>query len=182
MARLVTGYAENYYPVGKIVGVRGIRGEMVVQHTMGEDPVLDQWEVVFIELRKHSFIPYFIQSAQLPNTHELWLQLQEIQTREQALPLIHKQLYLPEEEFRARAPHSPFQLLGYEIHIQDKSSPGCLGLVEEIIEAPTQLILKTFYQQKEILIPLNEQTWVATDSRKRQLHLRLPEGLLDVYL
>ncbi|QOR76419.1 MAG: 16S rRNA processing protein RimM [Thermoflavifilum sp.] len=182
MARLVTGYVENYYPVGKIVGVRGIKGEMVIQHTMGEDPMLDGWEVVFIEEHKQSFIPHFILSAQLVQPDELWLQLDDIHTREQALLLVHKQVYLPEEEFRTRAPHSPLQLLGYEIRIDDPSQPERLGLVEEIIETPTQLIVKTHYQQKEILIPLHAQTWVATDARKKHLYLRLPDGLLDVYL
>ncbi|MBX5438608.1 MAG: 16S rRNA processing protein RimM [Thermoflavifilum sp.] len=182
MARLVTGYGENYYPVGKIVGVRGIKGEMVVQHTMGKNPVLEQWEVVFIEERPQSFIPYFILSIEPSRVDEFWLQVDEIHSREQALPLVHKQLYLPEKEFRKRAPHSPLQLLGYEIRPQAPDHPQVLGVVEEIVQAPTQLILKTHYQQKEILIPLNEQTWLGTDARLRHVYVQLPEGLLDVYL
>jgi 16S rRNA processing protein RimM len=37
------------------------------------------------------------------------------------------------------------------------------------------------YQQKEALLPVNEQTLQKIDRKKQILHTRLPEGLLEIY-
>jgi len=42
--------------------------------------------------------------------------------------------------------------------------------------------LQTSIEGKEALIPLHEETLVSIDRKKNEVHVTLPEGLLDVYL
>lgn len=172
----------SFFPIGKIVAVKGIQGQLIAQHTLGKDPVLTDWKIVFIEPRRNSYIPYFIQQVYLIDDNQLLFKLEEIDTREQALRLIHKPLYLPEAEFRSRAPHSLLRLLGYHIINANASAFQSLGQVEEIIQASGQLIVKTHFQNRELLIPLNEHTWIATDHAQQTVQVKPPEGLIDVYL
>ena len=57
-----------------------------------------------------------------------------------------------------------------------------LGQVEAVIEQPQQILLQLSIRQKEVLIPLHENTLKNIDRKKKQVHVVLPEGLLDIYL
>jgi 16S rRNA processing protein RimM len=63
----------------------------------------------------------------------------------------------------------------------DKSK-GELGIVDDMMQMPTQWIAQMNYKGKEVLMPLVEQTIESIDLKKKTLHLDLPEGLLEVYL
>jgi 16S rRNA processing protein RimM len=68
--------------------------------------------------------------------------------------------------------------LGYTI-IQEKKS---LGDILEVIEQPHQMLCRIEINEKEVLIPLNEDTLKKIDHKKKQVIVQLPEGLLEIYL
>ncbi len=47
---------------------------------------------------------------------------------------------------------------------------GELGTVDEIIEMPHQLLARVTYKEKEMLLPLNEQTMLKVDRKGKILH------------
>jgi len=51
-----------------------------------------------------------------------------------------------------------------------------------VIEQPHQILLKITYQEKEVLIPLHAETLKGVDPKSRQVHVQLPDGLLEIYL
>jgi 16S rRNA processing protein RimM len=51
----------------------------------------------------------------------------------------------------------------------------------EVIEQPHQVLCRIDLGGKEALIPMHEQTLRRVDQRKREVHVELPDGLLDVY-
>ena len=100
-------------------------------------------------------------------------------TREDALKLVQKEVWLTEADFKKFAAKSaPASLLGYTI-IDDGNE---LGTILEVIEQPHQIICRIEVQSKEVLIPLNEAFLEKVDHRKKQVLVTLPEGLLDIYL
>ena len=68
--------------------------------------------------------------------------------------------------------------MGYQVNDQGRN----LGTILEIIEQPHQVLCRLEMESKEVLIPVNEQTLVKIDHSSKTLLLRLPEGLLEVYL
>jgi 16S rRNA processing protein RimM len=52
----------------------------------------------------------------------------------------------------------------------------------EIIEQPHQLLCRIEINEKEVLIPLHEDTIRKIDKKLKQVIVELPEGLLDIYL
>jgi 16S rRNA processing protein RimM len=72
---------------------------------------------------------------------------------------------------------SPLSLLGYMVVEEGK----VLGKIEEVIEQPHQLMVTILYQGQEAYIPLHEESLKGVDHAKKQVHVLLPDGLLDLY-
>lgn len=170
---------ESYIKTGKLVSAHGLTGELVLQHELGKRSDLRSLKALFVEVKKGSFLPYFITRAKATANNEVLVLLEGIADREQAQQLVGKYCWLPQEQFtKLAAPSAPATLLGYRILEEDKE----LGTIEEVIEQPQQLLCKIIMQQKEVLIPLHESSLLSIDHDDKIVYVQLPEGLLDIYL
>lgn len=165
------------------MAAHGLKGELVLQHELGKKTDLKKLPALFLELKKDSFVPYFIRKAKGTTEKESLLLLEEIDTREKAQQLVGKLCWLPEEQFKQYADkQAPASLLGYQIVEEEEGSKKILGTIEEVIEQPQQLLCRILLKGKEVLIPLNESTLLAIDHQAKTVSVKLPEGLLDIYL
>lgn len=169
----------EYYNIGKFVAVHGLQGELLLQHELGKKTSLKGLNALFIEEKKNAFLPWFIESAKIKSADELYIKLEGINTREAAMKLTRKSVWLPETDFKKFAAKSaPAGLLGYSIIHNGEN----LGEILELIEQPHQLLCRLDIQGKEVLIPLHEESLQQLDHRKKKVVVNLPEGLLDIYL
>ena len=169
----------EYFKIGKLVSAFGLKGELILQHNLGKKTSLKGLQALFIEERRSSFIPWFIESTRIKSDADLYIKLQDVNTREAAIKLTQKEVWLTEEDFKKfSAKSSPINLLGYTIIENNKE----LGTILEVIEQPHQLLCRIEIESKEVLIPLHEDTIVKTDHKKKQVIVKLPEGLLEIYL
>ena len=169
---------KNYLNIGKFVATFGLKGELVLQHHLGKKTSLKDLEAIFIEEQKDAMLPYFIETTRIKNEQEIFVKLDGINTKETAQKLVQKQLWLKEEDFHKYAGKSaPISLLGF--HVIDKGTD--LGEITGVIEQPHQLLCRIEREGKEILIPLHEETLQKMDNKKKQVHVDLPDGLLDIY-
>lgn len=169
----------EYFKIGKLVAVHGLKGELILKHTLGKKTSLKGLTVFFIEDRKNSFLPWFIESARIKSEEEIYLKPENVDSREAALKLNQKEIWLTEPDFKKFASRSsPASLLGYTVINNDEP----LGEILEVIEQPHQLLCRLEIKGKEVLIPLHEETLQKADHKKKQVIVELPEGLLDIYL
>jgi 16S rRNA processing protein RimM len=169
----------EYFKIGKLVAVHGLTGELVLKHELGKKTSLKGLNSIFIEERKDSFLPWFIESTKIKNGEEIFLKLEGVNTREAANKLARKDIWLTETDFKKYAAKSaPANLIGYIILNEEKP----LGAILEVIEQPHQMLCRIEVNGKEALIPLNENTIERIDHKKRQVLVNLPEGLLEIYL
>lgn len=165
--------------IGKIVSVFGLNGELVLKHALGKKTTFKSNHVLFIEVVKSSYLPYFVISARSKNQEETFLKLEMVDTREKALKLLQKNVWLEQVEFRKLVDkNAAISLLGYSL-INDSRD---LGKIVEVIEQPHQVLLQLRIDEKDVFIPLHEETLIKLDHIKNEVHVRLPEGLLDIYL
>jgi 16S rRNA processing protein RimM len=168
----------NYRSIGKIVSSFGIKGEMILSHQLGKKTALKGLEVIFLEMKKDEMIPYFITSTRIKSPDEIYVSLEGIDIKEKTKPLMQRQVWLTEPDFEKFAgKSSAISLLGFHIINEGED----LGEILEVIEQPHQLICRISLNQKEVLIPLHEETIKKIDKKKKQVQVELPEGLLDVY-
>jgi len=169
----------EYFNIGKLIAQHGLKGELLLKHTLGKKTSLKSLQAIFIEEKKGSFLPWFIETSKIKNEDEIYLKLEGINDREAAMRLVKKQIWIPEPDFKKfAAKTSPANLLGYTIINNNEE----LGKILEVIEQPHQLLCRLEIKTKEVLIPLNEETIQKIDHKNNQVKVQLPDGLLEIYL
>lgn len=169
----------NTINIGKIVATFGVDGWVILKHGLGKKATFKGIEHIFIEQTKSKLLPFFIVTAKAKTHDESLVQLENITTKEKAHLLITKQVWVNEDDFRKLAgKQSAISLLGYTIIDNNE----IIGIVNEVIEQPHQVLLSTKVQEKEVYIPLHENSLQKIDHKKKEIVVQLPDGLLDVYL
>ena len=168
----------EYFKIGKIVSAFGLEGETILLHSLGKKTSLKGIEAIFIEERKTSFLLCFVQSSRIKSDREIYLKLEDVNSREAALKIVQKEVWMEEKDFKKFAAQSaPISLLGYHLIHNNED----IGEIDEIIEQPHQVLCKIMFGEKEILIPLHEQTLQSVDNKNKKVFVDLPDGLLEIY-
>ncbi len=171
---------KNYISIGKLVATHGLKGTMILKHHLGKKTALKGLTVFFIEEVPGSFLPYFPSDIKARSEEEILLEIDGIVSKEKAMPLMQKQVWLLEDDFKKYAAASaPISLLGFMIYDNDKA----LSAVLEVIEQPHQVMCRIEVDgNDEILIPINEQSLVKIDKKNKKLFLDLPDGLIEAQM
>lgn len=169
---------QQYFKIGKLAASTGLKGELVLQHNLGKKTTFKGLEAIFIEEKKDSFLPYFIQSAKIRNDNETVIKLEGVELMEAARKLTPKEVWLAADDFKKfAAKSSPIAMLGFHL-INDGED---LGEILEVIEQPHQVLCAILYKGKEALIPIHEDSLEKVDAKNRKVFVTLPDGLLDIY-
>ena len=163
--------------IGKIVATHGLQGSLVLTHVVGSSDWLKKDDVIFLELNKGSFIPFFVQTAKAANDEEYIIPVEDVTVVEAAKKLIGKQAYVKEDILSATAADTPLLWIGFNLVDKEK---GSLGPIEDVMQAGPQWLAKLTYEGKEVLIPLIEQMILDVNIRNKYIRMDLPDGLLDL--
>ena len=68
----------EYFKIGKFVTTFGLKGELVLKHNLGKKTSLKGLKAVFVEEKKESFIPWFVESTKIKNDEETYLKLEGV--------------------------------------------------------------------------------------------------------
>ena len=168
----------QYFKIGKLAASTGLKGELVLQHSLGKRTSFKGLETIFLEQKKDSFIPYFMQSAKSRNAEETVIKLEGVDIVEVARKLTPKEVWLAEDDFKKFvAASSPIALLGFRIINNGED----LGEILEVIEQPHQVLCTILLDGKEALIPIHQESLDKVDKKNRKVYVILPDGLLDIY-
>jgi 16S rRNA processing protein RimM len=170
--------SDNYRNIGKLVAVFGLQGELVLLHRLGKKTALKGLKTIFIEERGEEMMPWFIESTRVKSDTEIYVKLEGLDSKEAARRVVQKEVWLALADFEQFAGRSaPISMVGFRLY----DGAVDLGEILEVIEQPHQVLCRIDLSGKEALVPLHEQTLRKVDAKKREVHVELPEGLLDVY-
>ena len=140
------------------MSVFGLKGELILKHSLGKKTALKGLQTIFVD--------------------ELYLQLEDFDSPEKAKKILQKEVWLEEVDFDKFATKgSPISLLGFHMINEGED----LGEIIEVIEQPLQVLCKIMIGENEALIPIHEETLEKIDQKKKQVFVQLPDGLLDIY-
>ena len=164
--------------IGKIKSLHGIKGEVLFEHTLGDDPILEKLDALMIELLPGSYIPFFVQELDPINEEEAILKLEEYSDRNAAAAIVHKSVYAPPDvNIQPKKEHDLAQLLGADLMDQHGRMAG---KVNDYFMNGKQVLLQVLDNQKEHLIPFSDELLLGYDIAKHQITLHIADGLLDL--
>lgn len=168
----------QYFKIGKLAASFGLKGELILQHSLGKKTAFKGLDSIFIEDKKDSFLPYFIESSKIKSDDEVYIKLEGIDTMEVARKLTPKEIWLTEDDFKKFASKSSaISMLGFSIINEGED----LGEILEVIEMPHQILCSILIDGKEALIPIHEESLEKVDAKNKKVHVILPDGLLEIY-
>ncbi|HLG02027.1 MAG TPA: ribosome maturation factor RimM [Bacteroidia bacterium] len=170
---------EECFQLGYASRTVGLKGEIVLQVDV-DDPVrYKNLDAIFLE-RNGLLVAYEIKSARVLKK-ELTVSLDGITTIEAAKELVGSQAWLPMEALPEIGETRFYfhEIGGYRV-IDEQF--GEVGVAESVVDRMMQPILRVLRDKTEILLPLMEGAILKVDRENKELHVRMPAGLIDLYL
>jgi 16S rRNA processing protein RimM len=59
---------------------------------------------------------------------------------------------------------------------------GDIGIVESVNDTTAQALFEVVKEDKQLLIPINDQIITKVDRENKTIHVTTPEGLVDLYM
>ncbi|WP_439881520.1 ribosome maturation factor RimM [Pontibacter sp. MBLB2868] len=165
--------------LGHIVKTHGTKGQVVAFFDVDYPEDYEDLESVFLE-QKGRLIPFFIASMDPVKNSRFIISFEDIKTMEQAEALRGTTLYLPLDELPELDEDQFYfhEVIGYQVVDENH---GKLGTVKEFYDLPQQQLMAMEYMNQEMLIPVMDEIILRADHDAKELHITLPEGLLEVY-
>lgn len=167
------------FQLGYVIKKHGLSGEVNILLDVDVPHEYQNLESVFVEIND-KLVPFFIESISIKGNKAI-VRFEDVNTADQADDLKGKGLFLPLSMLPELGDNKFYyhQIIGY--HVID-ATDGDIGVVKDVYTSPNQDLLAIDHQSKEILVPINDEIIGSVDHDNKQLHVTLPEGLLDVYL
>ncbi|MBP6871645.1 MAG: 16S rRNA processing protein RimM [Bacteroidales bacterium] len=169
---------KGFFLVGKIIRTHGYKGGLKVILDVDRPEEYRELDVIFIDI-KGQLIPWAIEQIHFEN-NKANLKLTDLHDMEGAEKMVGNYIYLPVELLPKLRGNKFYyhEIIGFTV-IDETHGP--LGTVERVIELPNNPLLSIKSGQKEILIPISDEIILKVDRRKKQISIKAPEGLIEIY-
>jgi 16S rRNA processing protein RimM len=170
---------DDCFYIGRVAKTHGIKGEVTIKLDVDDPSAYLDMKYFLLEINK-VLTPFFVERLTMSGD-KFFVGIQDVNTVEAASALTGKSVFLPLEMLPKLTGKQFYyhEVKGFTVVDENK---GELGPIKEILEYPTQAIIQVFKDGKEILIPILDQVIVKVDRKGKKLHVKAPEGLIDMYL
>lgn len=169
------------YHLGYVSKLHGFKGEVSIFLDVTDASIYKKLDMLYVELNGN-LTPFIIQKIQLTPKNFAYVKFDGIDSDDDASFLLKKQLYLPESTLPKLSGKEFYdhEIVGFKVI--DKLL-GEVGVMEQVVD----LLINPLFQVKhitgkEVLIPLRKEFIDKIDRENREIHLFIPEGLIDLYL
>lgn len=161
-------HINDFVRVGTVIKTHGTQGELRLQTSHK----LSKW--AFLEIQGKP-VPFKVDRFQMTHDDEALVKFADVDNVEKAASL-NGYAVLVSQNKKKKEKKLNDSVVGYTLM---DHTLGDIGQVEEMVEMPMQLLLKTTYRQQELLIPAVEAFIEDIDDRKKMIYVNLPEGLVQ---
>lgn len=165
-----------YYPIGHIRKPFGTNGSVSVNINEDLEELIFDLPHFFVFV-DGQYLPYFVDEVQ--DKGDIIVKLDIIDSPQTASQLSGKKIYVTQDQISEEMSVSVSKfgdIEGFMVY----NDADALGEIEEVIEYPSQLMIKINYKGNEKLLPLVDEFLINIDQKKKIIVLHLPDGLLDL--
>ena len=170
---------DDYFEIGYILKPHGLRGAVNIQMDVDDPMKYKGMESVVVKIG-NNLVPFFISSFQINGIKGI-LHLADINSYDEAKELKSCPLLLP-LDMLPKLDKDQFyyhEVIGYKIVDLTR---GGLGTIENIISGGKQNLIAMKYKDREVLIPVTDEIVISANHKKKEVFVRLPDGLLEIYI
>lgn len=172
---------DQCFYLGKITKIVGFKGEIAVFIDSDEPENYSRIESVFVEFNS-GLIPFFVEYIKARNkNNQFTIKFEDIDDHEEAARLQGCELYLPLAALPALEGNAFYfhEVEGFSVTDHLK---GPVGTIIKVLDYPGNPLFEISHGDKIILVPLQDQFIEKVDRTTRQIFIKAPEGLIDLYL
>jgi 16S rRNA processing protein RimM len=168
---------EDLFPVGRVVKLHGVRGKIKIDYFSGDADQFRLYPRIFIEEETERFHSHEVLEV-TPQPPRLILKLKDIETPEEAQPLVGKGIFvqkgslpdLPEGEYYW------FEIIGMEVETGEGRR---VGKILEVLSTGANDVYVVEGRRREILLPAIEGVIQSIDRGRRIMKVAWMEGLWE---
>ncbi len=171
---------EDCFYLGKVVSKYSFKGELLVKLDTDEPDIYENMESVFVSIG-NNLIPFFIDRCRLHKSALLRIDFEEVKDEPTADKMIGAELYLPLDMLPPLTGDKFYfhEVIGFTL-IDDIH--GDIGIIKAVNDSASQELFEAEKDGKELLIPITDDIITKVDRQNKQIHVKTPEGLVELYL
>ncbi len=174
---------DNCFYLGFTQKIIGHKGELSFKLDVDSPSSYEGIQSVLVQVQEKdkTLVPFFLESANLQNNGNLRCKIEGIDDQTAAKSLLGKSLFLPLQVLPKLSGNKFYfhEVIGFSVTDQEK---GELGTIDKVLEYPKSNLLSILKGEKEILIPISDETIVSVNRDKKLITTAAPKGLIDLYL
>lgn len=166
--------------LGKIVSKYSFKGEVLVKLDTDEPEIYENMESVFVSIG-NNLVPFFIDRCRLHKSNLLRIDFEDVKSESDADRIMGSELYLPLTALPELTGNRFYfhEVIGFKVI---DSIHGNIGKISGINDSTSQALFEISKENKELLIPVNDEIITKVDRKQKTIHVTTPEGLVDLYL
>nr|WP_299345932.1 ribosome maturation factor RimM [Allomuricauda sp.] len=171
---------EDCFYLGKIVSKFSFRGEVLVKLDTDEPEIYENMESVFVSMGSN-LVPFFIDKCRLHKSALLRIDFEEVKDEATADKLIGSELYLPLDLLPTLTGNQFYfhEVIGFTVIDE---AHGNIGVIRAVNDNASQDLFELEKDGKQLLIPITDDIISKVDRKKMEIHVKTPEGLVDLFL
>ncbi|MBR1502729.1 MAG: 16S rRNA processing protein RimM [Prevotella sp.] len=165
---------EDVYKIGKLGKAHGVRGEISF---LFDDDVFDRVDADYLVIDIDGIlVPFFIEEYRFKTDSNALMKFEDIDTQERARDLTGCDVYFPRKLAESDSENvSSAAIIGYSlIDTKSKLEVGKIAAVDD------NTINILFELEDGKLIPASEELIKKIDTKRHQIDIELPEGILEL--
>ena len=165
---------EEVYKIGKLGKAHGVKGEISF---LFDDDVFDRTDADYLILDMDGIlVPFFIEEYRFKTDDNALMKFEGIDTQERARELTGCEVYFPREMAEGDEEQLSWAaIVGFELI--DASTGKSAGRIASVDDATINIL---FELEDGKLIPASEELITNVDTKKQQIFINLPEGILEL--
>ena len=164
---------EEVYKIGRLGKAHGVKGEVSFQF---DDDIFDRVDADYLVLDIDGIlVPFFIEEYRFKTDDNALMKFEGIDTQERARELTGCEVYFPRVMAEDDEQLSWAAIVGFEL--VDANSGKAAGRIASVDDSTINIL---FELENGKLIPASEELITNVDTKKQQIKMNIPQGLLEI--
>lgn len=168
------------FNLGYVAKLHGFKGEVSLFFDVTNPAEYANLDSVFIDVNG-LLTPFFVEHIKMRDKGFAQVKFEGVNSEIDAKTILRKELYLPIELLPELEGNHFYdhEIIGFEVIDE---SYGTVGTVQQVVDYKVNPLIQIQNGTKEVLLPLIDGLIKEVDRAEKKLHVKAPEGLIQLYL